>query len=275
MARTRVRAASRSGGSSSTLWLGVVIIVFAGAALIALLAFYLMVPRPPVLSKEDLCPLTGPRGIAVVLVDTTDDLLPTTQKEVLTILHDLINALPAYYKLDVRVLDISNMQSRSLFSKCNPGDGSEQSELTSNPRILRQRWLESFERPALDAVNSTLAAAKSKSSPLMAAIQDIAIADFSSEAARNIPRSLVIISDMLEFTPLYGQYPRQGDLSYDRFRQSPAYGKFRTDLHGAGVTIDYVKRPSVKIDSTKHVQFWSEWIVDNRGKVDLIHELQG
>jgi hypothetical protein len=215
------------------------------------------------------------RGVSAVLVDTTDDLLPTTKKEVLSILHDLIKDLPAYYKLDVRVLDIPNMRSRSLFSKCNPGDGKGQSELTSNPRILKERWLESFDKPAIDAVNATLNSAQSKSSPLMAAIQDITLDDFSSEAAQGIFKSLVVISDMLEFTPYYGQYPSQGDLSYDRFRRSAAYQKFRTDLHGAGVTIHYVQRAVVKIDSVKHAQFWSDWINDNRGKLDLIHHLQG
>jgi hypothetical protein len=46
---------------------------------------------------------------------------------------------------------------------------------------------------------------------------------------QNIPKSLIVISDMLEFTPDYNQYP-PADLSYARFRRSPAYPKFQTDL---------------------------------------------
>lgn len=109
----------------------------------------------------------------------------------------------------------------------------------------------------------------------MAAIQDIALDDFSAETVQSIPKSLTVISDMLEFTPYYGQYASQGDLSYERFQRSPAYKKFRTDLHGARVTIDYVERAEVKIDTRKHVQFWSDWVNDNRGVVALIHHLQG
>ncbi len=109
----------------------------------------------------------------------------------------------------------------------------------------------------------------------MGAIQDIALDAFASESVRSIPKSLNVISDMLEFTTLYGQYPSQGDLSYERFRRSPAYQKFRTDLHGAQVTIDYVERAQVKIDRIKHPQFWRAWIEDNQGKVGLIHRLQG
>jgi hypothetical protein len=257
------------------MWIGIALIALAVAALIALAVWYWTSPRPPILRSEDLCPVTGPHGISVVLVDTSDDLLPTTQKEVRTLLHDLINDLPSYYKFDVRVLDIVNTRSRSLFSKCNPGNGTGVSDLTDNPTLRRMRWLESFNGPAEEAIRSSLSSAKSKSSPIMAAIQDIALDEFSVESVQAIPKTLAVISDMLEFTPYYSQYPSQGDLSYERFRRSLAYQKFRTDLHGAQVTIDYVERPQVKIDRIKHPQFWRNWIEDNQGKVHLIHDLQG
>jgi hypothetical protein len=257
------------------LWLGGVLIGCAVAALTVLVYFYWTVQRPPELRAEDLCPVTGPQGVSVILVDTTDDLLPTTQKEVRTILNDQINDLPSYYKLDIRLLDIANMRSRSLFSKCNPGNGTGVSDLTDNPTLRRMRWLESFNAPAEDAIKSSLRTAKSNSSPIMAAIQDIALDDFSAESARSIPKALTVISDMLEFTPYYGQYPSQGDLSYERYKRSPAYQKFRTELHGARVTIDYVGRPGVKIDTGAHATFWGNWIIDNGGAVGGVHRLQG
>jgi hypothetical protein len=257
------------------LGVGVALIVCALAALSVLAYFYWTVQRPPELRAEDLCPVTGPQGVSVVLVDTSDDLLPATQKEVRTILDDQINDLPSYYKLDIRLLDIAHTRSRSLFSKCNPGNGTGVSDLTDNPTLRRMRWLESFNGPAEDAIKASLRPAKSNSSPIMAAIQDIALDDFSAESAQRIPKSLTVISDMLEFTPSYGQYPSQGDLSYDRYMRSPAYQKFRTELHGARVTIDYIGRPGIKIDTGAHATFWGNWIRDNGGVVGEIHRLQG
>src|SRR6185437_12359118 len=102
----------------------------------ALALFYFGSPRPVVLRITDLCPVAGPQGVSAVLVDTSDDLLAVTQKEVSTLLADQIKDLPSYFKLDLRVLDIPNAASRSLFSKCNPGNGTGQSELTSNPVIM-------------------------------------------------------------------------------------------------------------------------------------------
>jgi hypothetical protein len=151
-------------------------------------------PRPPILRSGDLCPVTGPYGISVVLVDTSDDLLPTTQKEVRTLLNDLINDLPSYYKFDVRVLDIASTSSHSLFSKCNPGNGTGVSDLTDNPTLRRMRWLESFSKPAEEAIKGSLASAKSKSSPIMA-VQDIALDEFSAEPVQTIPKTLTAWAD--------------------------------------------------------------------------------
>jgi hypothetical protein len=254
---------------------GIALIFLALAALGALAVFYFSVTPKPKLDAASLCPVDGPYGITVVLVDTSDDLPEPTQREVLGQLEDQISELPDYHKLDIRVLDIAGGRSRSLFSKCNPGDGTGLSEWTDNPRLARMRWLENFRQPAKVAVKNSLASAKAKSSPIMGAIQDIAIDQFSSAAAQKVEKRLIVISDMLEFTPLYSQYPGAGDLSYQRFKRSSAYLKFRTDLHDAHVKIEYVQQTQVTIDSVRHIEFWRDWITDNRGIFDGARRLQG
>jgi hypothetical protein len=275
------RRPPRRQGSAVLGWAG-----FGGALLLllatisggALAYFYFSAPVRPLLDSQTLCPLDGPHGITVVLVDTSDDLPETTRREVLGQLDDMITTLPPFYKLDIRVLDIPGARSRSLFSKCNPGDGAGLSEWTDNPRIARLRWIEDFRKPAAEAVKSSVAAAQSQSSPIMAAIQDIAIGEFSGATSQNARKTLYIISDMIEFTREYSQYPRAGDLTFQRYRQSPAYLKFRTDLHGATVIIRYVTRQAggqPLLDGTRHMEFWKAWIDDNRGAFGGVKRLQG
>ena len=277
MARRRPRQRS----SAALGWSG-----FGGALLLltaigsgaALVYFYFATPERPVLDPQNLCPVDGPHGITVVLVDTSDDLPETTRREVLGQLDDMITTLPPLYKLDIRVLDIAGTRSRSLFAKCNPGDGAGLSEWTDNPRIARLRWIEDFRKPAAEAVKTSIASAQSDSSPIMAAIQDIAISQFSSVASESAKKTLYIISDMIEYTKDYSQYPRAGDLSFQRYKQSPAYLKFRTDLHGSAVIIRYVTRQSggrPLVDGTKHMEFWKAWIEDNRGVFGSVKRLQG
>src|SRR5579872_2816821 len=244
----------------------------------ALAYFYFASPERPVLDPQTLCPVDGPKGTTVVLVDTSDDLPDTTRREVLGQLDDMITTLPPFYKLDIRVLDIAGAKSRSLFSKCNPGDGGNLSEWTDNPRIARMRWIEDFRKPAAQAVRSSISSASSASSPIMAAIQDIAISEFAPAARETVRKTLYVISDMIEYTKDYSQYPRAGDLSFARYKQSPAYLKFRTDLHGATVILRYVTRQTGSqqiVDSTRHMEFWKTWIEDNRGTFGGVKRLQG
>ena len=257
---------------------GILLLLLATGCGGALAYFYFSTPARPVLDPQSLCPVNGPQGITVVLVDTSDDLPDTSRREVLGELDDMITTLPPYYKLDIRVLDIAGTRSRSLFSKCNPGDGAGLSEWTDNPRIARLRWIEDFRKPAAEAVKSSVASAKTASSPIMAAIQDIAIDQFSSAASQNARKTLYVISDMIEYTRDYNQYPRAGDLSFQRYKQSGAYLKYRTDLHGATVIIRYVTRQTggqPLLDGTKHMEFWKSWIEDSRGSFGGVKRLQG
>jgi hypothetical protein len=273
----RRRPRQRSGPTLGWSGLGgILLLVLAIVAGGAFAYFYFSTPARPTLDAQTLCPITGPQGITVVLVDTSDDLPETTRREVLGMLEDMIASLPPFYKLDIRVLDIAGVRSRSLFSKCNPGDGAGLSEWTDNPRIARMRWIENFRKPAADAVKNSIASAKANSSPIMAAIQDIAIDQFSSAASQNVKKTLFVISDMIEFTRDYGQYSR--DLTFQRYKQSAAYLKFRTDLHGATVNIRYVYRQpkgQPAIDGKAHILFWREWIEDNKGLFGDAKWLQG
>jgi hypothetical protein len=277
MARRRPRQRSGSGFGWSGLG-GVLLLLLAVISGGTLAWFYFSAAPRPVLDAQTLCPVTGPHGVTVVLVDTSDDLPETTRREVLGQLDDMITTLPPFYRLDIRVLDIAGVRSRSLFSRCNPGDGAGLSEWTDNPRIARLRWIEDFRKPAALAVKSSIAAAKATSSPIMAAVQDIAIDQFSGAASQSARKTLYIISDMIEFTRDYSQYARAGDLSFARYKQSPAYLKFRTDLHGATVIIRYVTRQQngqPVLDGTKHMEFWKAWVEDNRGVFGGVKRLQG
>jgi hypothetical protein len=209
-----------------------------------------------------------------VLVDTSDDLPPITKQEVTKLLLDTAENLPPYELFDLRVLDAAGQTSRSVFARCNPGDGKGLSEWTANPVLARKRWVESFRGPVAEAVSGSLTAPNAKSSPIMAAIQSLAVDRFTGRAAAGGNRKLVVISDMIEYETDYSQYT--GDLSFQRYKNSIAYRKYSTDLHGADVTIYYVQRLTRRpVNTVAHVRFWTDWFSDNNGRVKEIVRLQG
>jgi hypothetical protein len=210
----------------------------------------------------------------VLLVDASDDLPAAAKRELLKILADAAEQLSVYALLDIRVLDPATNSSRSIFARCNPGDGTGLSEWTENPALARKRWMMSFEQPLTEAIDRSLVAATSANSPIMSAIQGIAIDRFTGKMAEHGARNLIIVSDMIENDADYSQY--HGDLSFARYKSSIAYRKFSTDLHGADVAIHYVQRLTKHpIDTVSHIRFWTDWISDNNGHLREVTRLQG
>jgi hypothetical protein len=248
--------------------------VLAFAMLAAGLYVYATAARAPTLDHESLCPIDGPSSITVALLDSTDDIPDIAKHEIRTTLLDTAETLSTYGLLDMRLLDPRVPGGRGIFSRCNPGDGSGLSEYTANPRLAKKRWLEGFRQPLEEALNVGFRPAPGKTSPIMETVQRIAIDRFSGRAAEDVPKSLILVSDMLEHEPDYSQY--QGDLSYGRYKASRAYRRLQTDLHGAEVTIYYVQRLTGRpISSADHIRFWAEWVRDNNGRLKQASKLQG
>jgi hypothetical protein len=248
--------------------------VLALSTLGAGLYVYATANRAPTLDHDSLCPIDGPHSVTAVLLDSTDDIPDIAKREIRTTLSDIAETLPSYALLDLRLLDPGVAGGRVIFSRCNPGDGSGLSEYTANPRLAKKRWLEGFRQPLDEALDVGFRPAPSKTSPIMETVQRIAIDRFTGRAAEDIPKSLILVSDMLEHEPDYSQY--QGDLSYGRYKSSRAYRRLQTDLHGAEVSIYYVQRlTSRPISSTDHIRFWAEWVRDNNGRFKQASKLQG
>ena len=232
------------------------------------------VERPPQLDAETLCPVDGPRSVTVVLLDASDALPDVAQRQVATALTDIAETLPSHGLLEVRLLDPANPSGRRLFARCNPGNGEGLSEWTANPAAARRRWLEDFREPVGEMLSAGLPTLAADTSPIMAAIQRVAVERFEGRAMAEVPKRLVIVSDMIENTPAYSQYG--GDLGYARYRASPAAADLSTDLHGAEVTVYYVQRAgSGRVDSAAHIRFWSDWIAENQGSLVEAVKLQG
>jgi hypothetical protein len=268
------RRRSRSSGELRKHLLGGALTVLAIAVLAAGAYVYATVARPPALDKVSLCPVDGPRSVAVVLLDSTDEIPEIAKREIRTALIDLAETLPDYRLLEIRLLDPKAPGGKTIFSKCNPGDGAGLSEYTANPRLARQRWLDGFRAPLDAALDAGFQPLPGKTSPIMATIQRIAVERFTGRAVEGVPKELIVISDMLEHGPDYSQY--SGDLSYGRFKSSRAYKKVQTDLHGADVVIYYIQRATGRpINSADHIRFWSDWIRDNNGRLKEAKKPQG
>ncbi|MER8792094.1 hypothetical protein NKH71_30330 [Mesorhizobium sp. M0983] len=233
---------------------------------------YLSRPARVALSQESLCPEDGPHSKMIVLLDRSDNLPDITKSEIKTYLLDIADTTPKYGLLELRLLDPNIAGGAVVFSRCNPGDGSDLSAFDSNPKLAKNHWKQAFQDP-LEAALKNLGGSPSDTSPIMETIQRIAVDQFSGRKAEEMPKNLTVISDMIEHVSDYSQY--RGNLAFEEFARTPAYRRLRTDLHGAAVTVKYLVRLNTKIDSAKHIQFWRDWIAESHGSRLDADKLQG
>lgn len=272
MARNR-RRRSRSQGGLSRYILGAVLLLMATVVACGFAYLKLTAKVPPKLDQATLCPLDGPTSITIVLLDASDALPPIGRQQLTTELIDLAESTPEYGLFELRVLEPGASGGTVKFHACNPGDGSGVDALTGNKELARKKWTQGFKAPLEQALAADLTGVPSDNSPIMATIQAIAVERFTGAKTDGVVKKLVVVSDMIENERDYNQY--RGDLSFARFKKSLAYRQYRTDLHGAEVSIKYVQRQKPPIDSVAHIRFWQEWTADNNGKFDSADRLQG
>lgn len=276
MAPRRTRSHGRRKGDLPKLIGALILSALSLVAVVVGLYVWFTAARPPIRDQTTFCPVDGPTAITVMLLDTSDPLPVATKDEVIKRLTDIADELPEYALLDVRILDPAYPAGRQVFALCNPGDGRGLNEFTGNPNLAKRRWRERFRRPLDQALNSGLVPQCARTSPILSTFQGIALDRFTGKAAAQIPKSLVIVSDMMENEGAKGYSHYQGDLTYQRFKATPSYLKLRTDLNLATVFVLYVQRFTKRpIDPIALMRFWAEWERDNHGRDFHAVRLQG
>ena len=233
------------------------------------------------------CPTNRPlSAYTAVLIDATDELNPVQSKFVMDAVTAVVDTLPENGRLDLFVLEGARGDHgppfRRKVCRCNPGRSDSDADigLTDNPALQRKRWQEDYLEPVRAALDSALTRAPSDRTPLLGAIQAVALA--SPIGAQNPEpvegrRRLLIVSDMLEHTDDYSHY-RTARASLAALRALPAYPRLRTDLRGTEVEILYVRRDDPgarRIQGRAHVGFWEDYFDANHGLLRRVVQVQG
>lgn len=222
---------------------------------------------------DALCPVTGPVAVTALLLDTTDPITNKTLTDARNKFEDVMAQTTIGELVAIYGLTESPGELVTMFEGCNPGDGSTVDQWTSNPKLQQKKWEDAFGKP-LDEISRKLPEGKvGNQSPIMAAIQSIKLKVFDRHKRPDTPRSLIVMSDMIEHTDLYSQY--KSDLDIATYKNSPASADYRTSLKNIDLTIWYIDRGIKKFDGRQLIDFWAEWVVDNEGASMKMFRLEG
>lgn len=148
---------------------------------------------------------------------------------------------------------------------CNPGDGSDQGDLTVDQASLYAGWQKNFNDRIVSSVNDLVGQQAAEQSPIMEMIQYVSRQ--ISLSPPDTPKRLIIVSNMIHKTPEYSQY---GDsLNFNSLAGTAYLDRVQARLAGVEVGILYVLRPQLLgVQNRGHIeQFWRPYVNFSEGSI--------
>lgn len=214
------------------------------------------------LDQVTYCPIDGPYGKTVLLIDLTDEISFIQEEKLNKYIKTLSDSsndgyLPQYDMLAVYLLSDGDSDSlpQPIVEVCNPGDGSGLRELDGAPLLAKKTFVEKFSGPISTAIAGILPVGASKTSPIIEAIRGISVSTFDGAAEPGHENRLVVISDMIQ---------NSTELSFFKDGQSVDLAQLKAlgaDL--ADVPIIDIKvldrKNSKKLQGKRLVEFWRQY----------------
>lgn len=185
--------------------------------------------RPPPIDPQTLCRTDKPiLAHTIILVDATDKLEPRHRKRLRAAIDTERARLAPYDRLTIlRIRADQPSEPRLVFSKCLPRDASHSNPLFENPKLAQQRWEEEVGNALKAAAGRAGGGTGGSASPIVQSLFAVgADPDFSAAIPR---RRLVLVSDLLEYTPN----------GFSLYREGATFAAYKISRAGAAAAPDF------------------------------------
>ena len=254
---------------------GIVLIVCVLAIVTSLGTFwYERQKQQQAFDTATLCPLDGSPAYIAVVFDKTDAYNSVQQRFLKRYFSDFKAKLRPGTRIALYVIDDRNRDIIAPdFLVCAPRTGEDANALYENPKLIKRRWLERFEKPLDQAIEGFMKPSEADYSPIMEILQVVSLSAFPVESD-DATKKIIIVSDMLQHTPEWSHY--RGQMDFAELERTAYFQRIRTDLGGAEVQILYVRRDGMeKLQTKRHALFWADYIDAIGGQVTLIEKIDG
>ena len=204
----------------------------------------------------------------VLLIDTTDSVNPTQYQAIKNKLNDLLESASIDERISVYTITEDPFKNVPLLVVCNPGDGADKSEWTSNKRRLKENWEQKFKKELESAVTDILDGEHAAQSPIMEAIKAVGVYSFAASKAER--KKLIIVSDLLHHTSELSHY-RTPKLEFSKVEGSAYLSSNLANLNNAEVEILYLTRAKDHArQGRSHILFWEKYFEKSNSVISKI-----
>jgi hypothetical protein len=264
----RMRKKDETFGAARNIILVIVLLTVVG------FLYFRSVISHKVLDEETLCP-SRPSSVTVLLVDVTDAMNIAQRQDFRNQLDQLADQIPRYGKLVIAKVDpVSDRLLAPIITRCNPGTAQDVSEFDGNPAKLEKDRKTKFIAPLQVAFTQLMAASGADRSPILESVQSVALTELQRPSIGEVPKRLIIASDLLQNTPeitFYNVLPNP-----ESFISSQPFSRTRTDLRGTSVDLWMLQRDDSRITQPRALpELWEQMIEAQGGKVMRVYTVSG
>ena len=222
---------------------------------------------------KTLCPIEGPIGHNILLVDKTDPLNLAQKAAFDLLVTDVVsNKTPPGYLLSIFVLgDDFVTQTKPLVELCNPGDGRGHNELTENIKQLNRQYKDRFLNPIFEQSTQLLSIAPAQESPILEMLQMVSLNSIQKHHVDG-PKTLIVLSDLLQNSKQLNMYKVLP--TFEQFTSTAYAHKTQINFQGVDIQIHYLQNsPNLQVDTL--FRFWKEYFKAAGSKTVALEALPG
>lgn len=247
------------------------IIILISLIVIGAIFLFMKGSNPP--NPNSLCPKSGEFGHVVLLIDKSTQLNFIQQEALTTYIKKVAERkVKEGERLTAFILEADfKKASVPVFDKCNPGDGSTKNQWTENPEKYAKIYKDKYLTEWLNIEKLVIPQGNLEYSPIMEMLQIVSIEGFRKYEITGRKR-LIIISDMLQNTPMFSQYKTH--LNYEQFKKTDYFQKVRTNLEGVEVELMYLMH-SPELQTRGHAKFWEDYFSEMGAKIISVNLIEG
>lgn len=224
--------------------------------------------------RVTLCPVERrPSEVTVLLLDMSDTFTAAQQLQISNALDRITTKTQRFGLIEVyRVEANGHAMATPLLRICNPGTGRELNKFYQNPELAGKKWAD-FAQRLNSELRRLMAIPPAPASPIFEAVQATAFKTFNHLGYDDVPKRLVIVSDLMQNVPgklsHYTRIPR-----FDEFRLSRYFTEVRSDLGGVAITVLYLVREP-RQPWPGHYQFWEQYFATQGATIELLQPIYG
>jgi hypothetical protein len=224
---------------------------------------------------QTLCPTDRPvASVTVVLLDVSDRLTPAQVEHVRNQLERVRGSVPKFGLVEAYAVDPNTGRlSAPVVHLCNPGTAADANRVYQNPEFATKRWKE-FDTRLSQSLAELMDAPSSEVSPIFEALQSLGLKTFEKPSYDEVPKRLVVVSDLLQNVP--GKLNHYRDVpAFEVFRKTDYFAQTRAALDGVAVDVLYLRRSGVPTQGALHRDFWEQFFAGSNASLESFEQVYG